>query len=209
MYIRNAVISDAKACAPLIYSSAAPKFDYGIGAFGDNPIDVIEDAFKHYAVHFHKVVESDGQVVGVAAFHTHKDTRKVAIKALRWVINYYGIFKFPKLISRLTTLTKMQNPTANDTLYITNIAVRPESRGQGFASALIKSFEEDAKAQGLKVALDVAADNTDAIMLYEHLGFEYQWQKSFAGNPLAHITDSCRYVKVSTHSHSRSNHNEN
>ena len=203
MYIRNAVVSDAKACAALIYSSAAPKFDYGIGAFGGNPIEIIEDAFKHYAVHFHKVVESEGQVIGVAAFHTHKATRKVAIKALCWAISYYGILKLPKLISRLATLTKMQNPTANDTLYITNIAVSPKSRGQGIASALIKAFEEEAKAQGLKVALDVAVDNINAIALYEYLGFAYQWQKSFTGNPLVNIADSCRYVKVSTHSHSR------
>ena len=89
------------------------------------------------------------------------------------------------------------------THYITNIAVSPKSRGQGIASALIKAFEEEAKAQGLQVALDVAVDNTNAITLYEHLGFVYQWQKSFTDNPIANIADSCRYVKVSTHSHSR------
>lgn len=195
MHIRDAVATDAKACAPLIYSSAAQKYDYGIGAFSNDPTDVIEDAFRHYALVFHKVVEIDSQVVGIAAFHTNKDARKVALKVMRWAVRYYGVFKLPKLTARLLKLTQMQAPADDDTLYITNIAVIPEMRGQGIATALIECFASEAKRKNLKYGLDVAVTNTNAIKLYEQLGFEYQWKKSFTGSAAHNIGDSCRYIR--------------
>lgn len=82
MHIRDAIVADAEVSAPIIYSSAAQKYNYGIGSFGDDPVIVIESAFRQYAYAFYKVVESEGQVIGVAAYHTNQD----ALKVLGWAI---------------------------------------------------------------------------------------------------------------------------
>ena len=56
--------------------------------------------------------------------------------------------------------------------YITNVAVRPECRRQGVASALLQVFLDFAKGHGLAfLTLEVRASNYDAIALYGSRGF--------------------------------------
>ena len=57
--------------------------------------------------------------------------------------------------------------------YISNVAVAPEARRQGIASALIRELLERAGALELSfVTLEVRASNAPAIALYESFGFE-------------------------------------
>lgn len=68
-------------------------------------------------------------------------------------------------------------------------------RDQGVATALIECFANEAKSKSLKYGLDIAVSNTNAIKLYERLGFEYQWQKSFTDNASHNIDDCYRYIR--------------
>lgn len=62
--------------------------------------------------------------------------------------------------------------TAADEGFITNVAVRPDRRRCGIASALIGDQITFARAQGLRrLALEVRVSNTAAIALYERMGF--------------------------------------
>jgi [ribosomal protein S18]-alanine N-acetyltransferase len=59
-----------------------------------------------------------------------------------------------------------------DELHITNVAVRPDTRRQGVARALLRSVMEDGRRRGFKmVVLEVRPSNRHALSLYESFGF--------------------------------------
>ncbi len=56
--------------------------------------------------------------------------------------------------------------------FISNLSVLPKSQGNGLASTLLKDFLEHALAVNIQsIELQVDADNTGAIRLYERHGF--------------------------------------
>lgn len=57
--------------------------------------------------------------------------------------------------------------------YITNIAVHPDSRGQGVATALVHVLDAYAKDNELAIlTLEVRRSNSEAIGIYEREGFD-------------------------------------
>jgi [ribosomal protein S18]-alanine N-acetyltransferase len=57
--------------------------------------------------------------------------------------------------------------------YITNIAVHPDSRRQGLATALVRALDEYADKNDLaRLTLEVRASNSAAIAIYRHAGFD-------------------------------------
>jgi [ribosomal protein S18]-alanine N-acetyltransferase len=57
-------------------------------------------------------------------------------------------------------------------IHVTNLAVHPHRRGQGLARALLHAMLEDARSRGVTLAfLEVRPSNTEALGLYESLGF--------------------------------------
>lgn len=62
--------------------------------------------------------------------------------------------------------------------YITNVAVYPNYRGIGVATALINKVFDYAKEKGLSfVSLEVRASNTAAVSLYEKTGFKEEGRR--------------------------------
>jgi len=62
---------------------------------------------------------------------------------------------------------------AKPLLNIHDIAVRPETRGQGIGRQLLHAVAEDARALGCcKLTLEVRADNLRAQALYKDVGFQ-------------------------------------
>ena len=67
---------------------------------------------------------------------------------------------------------------------IDNVAVRPDCRRQGIASALLGAFERFAQAHLAFLTLEVRASNTPAIALYEAHGFVREGvRKHYYTNP--------------------------
>ncbi|WP_413824708.1 MULTISPECIES: GNAT family N-acetyltransferase [unclassified Methanobrevibacter] len=67
----------------------------------------------------------------------------------------------------------------NDDLYIGEIAINPENRGQGLGKLVINKIIKYAKNEGYKrVVLDADFRNLGALKLYESLGFSVFNQKS-------------------------------
>lgn len=59
-----------------------------------------------------------------------------------------------------------------DEVHINNIAMRPEWRGQGLGTALLKHvLAEGLRLGAARATLEVRASNTGAIRLYDRLGF--------------------------------------
>lgn len=71
--------------------------------------------------------------------------------------------------------------------YLDSLAVWPEYRGLGIATALIKEVETKAKASGKPVGLLCAEHNDTARSLYEHLGFLEVGKRPFAGEQMTHM----------------------
>lgn len=62
--------------------------------------------------------------------------------------------------------------------YITNVAVFPEYRNQGVASALLSHLEEFAKEKSLSfISLEVRESNANAISLYNKFGFAVEGKR--------------------------------
>ena len=60
-----------------------------------------------------------------------------------------------------------------DEIHITNVAVAPEHRGQGYSKTLITDMIRYAKEKGFQhMTLEVRVSNAVAISLYEKFGFE-------------------------------------
>lgn len=70
--------------------------------------------------------------------------------------------------------------------YIDNVAVFPKYRGKGIATALMTALKAEAKARGGEfVSLEVRASNTNAVSLYEKLGFcTVGRRKNFYADPV-------------------------
>ena len=59
-----------------------------------------------------------------------------------------------------------------DELHINTLAVAPDSRRQGYATALLQAVMAEAEIEGaVKATLEVRASNAAALALYERLGF--------------------------------------
>lgn len=56
-------------------------------------------------------------------------------------------------------------------IYITNIHIDPELRGNGLGGSVIEDIKKTASAEGLKVVLQVLKTNEPAKRLYDRLGF--------------------------------------
>ena len=75
-----------------------------------------------------------------------------------------------------TTGHRFQRP---DSLRLFALDVGPAFRGQGIGTALVQAVEERARRAGLKgVNLEVSVKNTNAMHLYERLGYRT------VGNPV-------------------------
>lgn len=62
--------------------------------------------------------------------------------------------------------------TGERKLFITTVALDASHRGKGWGRLLMQRAEEEARARGLRrIGLGVDAVNTDAIALYERLGY--------------------------------------
>lgn len=77
--------------------------------------------------------------------------------------------------------------------YVTNVAVLPEFRGQGIASALIaRQMENDMEF----ITLEVRQSNLPALKLYEKSGFERVGiRPHFYSNPDENAVIMTRYIK--------------
>ncbi len=82
----------------------------------------------------------------------------------------------------------MEDETQAGELYIDSLAVKPENRGQGIASALLRATIDKARQMGLPATgLLVDCGNPNAERLYRSLGFEYANDATWGGHPMKHM----------------------
>lgn len=85
------------------------------------------------------------------------------------------------LINALQPYRELSDP---DSLFIAELCLLPEARGQGFGSRFLEYAREEADAQGLpRITLRVFSDNVGAVRLYERSGFEISDQRPVVRHP--------------------------
>lgn len=84
-------------------------------------------------------------------------------------------------------MTDIQDETDPSEFYIDTLAVLPEYRRQGIASALLKASIEKAREAGKPAGLLVEKENYRARCLYESLGFKQVGERPFAYVMMDHL----------------------
>ena len=105
--------------------------------------------------------------VGKLMKKINKPIFRFIMKIMKVEMINYGIKRDGKIVSALTLSTEKKTGT------IGNVMTHPDYRRQGLAKKIFRKAVSDGKKLGLdKITLDVHAQNTGAIKLYENEGFK-------------------------------------
>ena len=186
--MRPARPEDAGQLIELIHSSGPAAFDYGFACPGHSARDFLRFCFLRGRGLFgwdnHAVIERDGQVLGVGSFYTADDYPSLNRHLVRQMLAFFPIRHWPGVIRRALQLAALLPPPERGELYVANLGVRAEARGQGAGAALLAQQHQAAVTRGLsRAALDVAVDNPRAEALYTRLGYRVVSERRFRGPP--------------------------
>ncbi|MBP8057631.1 MAG: GNAT family N-acetyltransferase [Chloroflexi bacterium] len=177
LLFRPARPEDATQAVPLIYSSGPAAFEY---VFTDmvrgNAAAFLHSAFSQKRGEFgyanHTVVEVDGQVVGIGATFSGRDSFRFGVAAARQILAFYGLVRCWRVIRHGLQVEKVVQLPTPGMHYLAHLGVAPAWRGQGIGARLIDYFLQQGQEMGRSAAaLDVAVTNPRAQALYERLGF--------------------------------------
>lgn len=180
---RPARVSDATACAPLVFASGEHEFEFFLGVPRERCVAFLQHAFALSGGRFswrrHEVaIDSQGEIVAVLAAH---DGRRILADDphIVWTLmRYFGILRtVPMLLRGLVLETELPKPKRTQTL-VAHCATRADARGTGVFTTLFGHAlgAKEAAQRGLEagereIVLDVLVSNTRAAALYRRLGF--------------------------------------
>lgn len=126
-----------------------------------------------------RIAEVGGRVAGMLLAYTFEQMRAEMASWGSGILRSGGLGllrRLPGMIWRALFARRSEEPRASwvnpSEFYLANMAVYPEFRRQGLGRMLLGDTEQ--RAQGLdctRLALDVEAENLEAVRLYEHYGF--------------------------------------
>ena len=158
---RDAEKTDAKAIAALYRLAAGGVADVVWEAFREGDEDVVEAGARRYARDGEDfsyqncaLAEARGRTVGLLhAFPMHADPD----------------FDPSDMDPVLRPYAELEEP---DSYYIAGLALRPEARGRGIGTKMLRLAELRALTRGLsKLSLIAFEENKKAVRLYERLGY--------------------------------------
>lgn len=184
---RTAEAGDAEQAVPLIYNSGPEVFDY-LFAYGNvRAVDFIRQEFlngRGFLGHRnHNVALHKGTVIGIGACYSGADYHRLTAGTLRDVVAFYGLRGGISVLRNSMQVKSIMPPPDRSTLYIANLCVDANYRGQGVGTALVekqKVYARDKKYTSY--ALDVLTNNTRAKQLYARIGFSARTVNRFRGS---------------------------
>jgi ribosomal protein S18 acetylase RimI-like enzyme len=196
---RQASAEDAGACVELIYSASPELFEYLFTTGKRSAKEYLAHEFRAgggFSGHRAQTVALlHGEVVGTASFYDKDAYKTMQKEALGNIFHFYGLLGMIPVIWRGLRLNRVIEMPREGTIYVSNVGVRPDMRGRGIGSALIRHGTERAKAEGFtEMSLDVASDNPKAEALYRRLGFTFIREKRIKGCANAGLPKARFYV---------------
>jgi ribosomal protein S18 acetylase RimI-like enzyme len=166
---------DDEAAAGLLYASAAPYYDAFAGserrarrlleALWPTPGHTASHAVSHVAV-------LDGEVVGVLSGFPLADSGALANRFISESLRRMPPWRWPRVARHLHAAGRLTPRPPSDALYVDGLAVAPQARRRGVATALLAEAERLARAAGASgVALDTGVANAAARALYDGAGY--------------------------------------
>ena len=121
----------------------------------------------------------DNQIAGMALVFDNQQKYSLFVKTFFLLIRYLGWDIFSQLPPLARSDKIVAQIQAND-LYLSNIAVYPDFRGQGLGTQLLNVVSSIAKSRGCKrIVLDVETKKKGAIGLYQKFGFRIAKKSDF------------------------------
>jgi ribosomal protein S18 acetylase RimI-like enzyme len=103
--------------------------------------------------------------------HAEEAARPLADFAdLLGTASVFGAFAGTTIVG-VAGMTRETAPKRRHKGFVWGVFVDPARRGQGIAAALVTAMIEAARGEVEQLTLTVAADNADAVALYQRLGF--------------------------------------
>lgn len=122
-------------------------------------------------------VTDDGKVMGICVSYDGALLRTLRKAFINAALNDFG-----------RDFSNMDDETQKGELYLDSLAVYPQYRGKGVASALLRASIEKAREMNLPAAgLLVDKRNPNAERLYRNIGFEYVNDAAWGGHPMRHL----------------------
>jgi ribosomal protein S18 acetylase RimI-like enzyme len=172
----------------LLYASAQPYYDAYAGSEARaRGLLAYVYARRGHAASFEvcSVVELDGGVAGVIAWFPVAEGDERARRFVSLTAPRVPPWRWPALLRHLRAAGQVSPHPPPGTLYVDALAVAPEFRRRGVASALLAGAEDAAKASGFDgVALDTGLHNDAARSLYERAGYR---QREVRRAPTANV----------------------
>ena len=170
--IRKGLPEDAQDFANLVLLSEPNLFP---AIFGSGAGNVFQNLFRQrrnlFSFEHSYFIEVGGKKAGMILGYDWKTQRWEEWRTGLLLIKYMKL-EFPTKIPALLKAMSVVGRVEDNEYYISNIAAYPEFRGASLGTKLLLKTEEEAKSCGAeKIALDVDADNEDAIRLYNRLGY--------------------------------------
>jgi ribosomal protein S18 acetylase RimI-like enzyme len=178
--IRSARPDDSRDFARLIVMSDKTFLPY---LFGNDFEQVVQRLFRTrrslYSHEHVRIVEVEGSVKGMLLAYTYDQMRAEMARSGSGFLRSAGLgflFRLPAMLFRSVFHRRPAGPRPSwvnpGEYYLANMAVLPEYRRQGLGRMLLADAETRAKELGCtRLALDVEAENTAAVRLYERYGF--------------------------------------
>jgi ribosomal protein S18 acetylase RimI-like enzyme len=117
------------------------------------------------------IAEIEGRAAGMLLGYSRTEKAKEDLATGLGLLRILGRDMLRR-IPRLLRVQRMIGVLGSEEWYVSNVAVRPELRGQGIGRALLMNAEERARRCGATaIALDVETDNPSAARLYRELGY--------------------------------------
>ena len=169
--IRKGRIDDADHFSQLVLISVPELLSY---VFGSKTKDIMKNLFQdtenYWSFKHTYFVEVDDDIVGMALGYSYRQRKQEEERTGELVVKYLEGSSHEELPNpRVAEITEK---IEENEYYFMYLAVYPKFRRLGIGTKLFAVIEEEARKTGYnRVVFDVETDNTEAIKLYERLGY--------------------------------------
>lgn len=169
--IRKGIPEDADHFSQLVLIAVPELLSY---VFGSKTKDIMKNLFQdtenYWSFEHTYFAEVDDDVSGMALGYSYRQRKQEEERTGELVVRYLEGIIYEELPNpRVAEITEK---IEENEYYFMYLAVYPKFRRLGIGTKLFALIEEEARKIGYnKVVFDVETDNTEAIKLYERLGY--------------------------------------